>query len=531
MTDEEKKELYPMLPRIPKKFEEWAKTRFDGRRTFFFTRKQGNLHVECCHCGSKFVKEDTEAVEEFLREPKGAYVKCPKCKAIGKLVSKKNRKNSICIDVDLWYGQKLKNGGWILRFFRPILSAVPDKEKSYEAFELSERMRYWFPAGMKKKLYKEFYHPWGWYGGTWNSTYCFSTMGYTDNSPTCGHIYPDTWKNMKGTMMEYSMTQEALKNDRIARYFTIADWQQAYIKNPWFEMLLKTGLIEIIWRKMYYGLGMRLNTKAKTPWDYLKIEKRRFKDLVQQEPQYQVDALKIYRMEKISGNLGEYAQDLIRYGLPEEDLKKLLGHSSAIKTVNYIRKQSKRGRNLAGIVREYRDYLEMKESLGYDMTDSIILFPKNLKAAHDKAVIEKDERAAETRKAEVEKRFKEIRTRFKGADKVYHYESGALVIRPAMSASEIVDEGRLLHHCVGGDGYLRSHAEHRKIICLLRTKKNPEEPYITVELNPQGKIEQWYGIHDSKPDEKKIDRWLNKYVKSLDLEKVRREAHRKIKAS
>ena len=36
MTGEEKKELYPMLPRIPKKFEEWAKARFDGRRTFFF---------------------------------------------------------------------------------------------------------------------------------------------------------------------------------------------------------------------------------------------------------------------------------------------------------------------------------------------------------------------------------------------------------------------------------------------------------------------------------------------------------------
>ena len=336
---------------------------------------------------------------------------------------------------------------------------------------------------------------------------------------------------MKGTVMQYSMTQEALKTDRIARYFTIADWQQAYIKNPWFEMLLKTGLIEIIWSKMWRGLGMRLNPKAKTPWDYLKIEKRRFKDLVQQKPEDQVDALKIYRMEKISGNLGEYAQDLIKYALPEEDLKKLLSRSSAIKIVNYIRKQAKKGNTLAGRVREYRDYLDMKEALGYDMTDSIILFPKNLKAAHDKAVIEKDERAAETRKAEVENRFKEIRTRFKGADKVYHYESGALVIRPAMSASEIVDEGRLLHHCVGGDGYLRSHAEHRKIICLLRTKKNPEEPYITVELNPQGKIEQWYGIHDSKPDEKKIDRWLNKYVKSLDLEKVRREAHRKIKAS
>ena len=71
MTDEEKKELYKMLPTVPKKFVTWAEAKFDGRRTFFFTRKQGNLHVECCHCGSKFVKEDTEEVEEFLHEPCG----------------------------------------------------------------------------------------------------------------------------------------------------------------------------------------------------------------------------------------------------------------------------------------------------------------------------------------------------------------------------------------------------------------------------------------------------------------------------
>ena len=99
-----------------------------------------------------------------------------------------------------------------------------------------------------------------------------------------------------------------------------------------------------------------------------------------------------------------------------------------------------------------------------------------------------------------------------------------------MSASEIVDEGRYLHHCVGGDNYLRKHNDKTTIICFLRAKKNPEEPFITVELR-NGKIEQWYGYLDEKPDEEKIDRWLKRYVKSLDPEKVRREAHRKIKAS
>ena len=162
------------------------------------------------------------------------------------------------------------------------------------------------------------------------------------------------------------------------------------------------------------------------------------------------------------------------------------------------------------------------------MTDSIVLFPKDLKDAHNKAVIEKDSKAAEERKREVENRYRGIQDRFKGADKVYHYESGAFIIRPAMSASEIVDEGRILHHCVGGDSYLSKHDKRVSIICFLRAKDKPEEPYVTVELK-DGKIEQWYGYLDEKPDEKKVDRWLKRYVKTLDPVKVHREATQKKK--
>ena len=528
MTEEEQKVLHKMLPRIPKKFRTWAEKSFEGRRTFFFTKKQNELHVECVHCGQKFQKEYTTQVEEFLNDPKGAYVKCPKCKAIGKMVSKKNRRNAICKDVDLWYGQKLPNGGYILRFFRPILSAVPDKEKSYEVFELSERMRYWFPVGMKKKLYKEFYHPWGWYGGTWNSTYCFSTMGYTDNSPTCGWIHPDTWKNMKGTVMEYSMTQKALVDETIGRWYTIADWQQAYINNKWFEALIKAGLTEIAAAKMNmrYSSFYKLNSRAKTPWDYLKIEKRRFKDLAKQEKKDQVSALMVYRIEKLVGDIGDYAQDFIEYGLTEKELTKLISYSTPIKVANYIRKQQ--GLTKGEWAREYRDYLEMKASLGYDMTDSINVFPHDLIQAHNDVVIEKDSRAAEARKAEVEAQFGNIRQRFKGADKVYHYESGEFIIRPAMSASEIVDEGRYLHHCVGGDGYLRKHDEKRCTICFLRHKKEPDKPYITVELI-NGKVEQWHSYLNDQPEKIKINRWLENYINSLDPVEVRREATQKKK--
>lgn len=77
-------------------------------------------------------------------------------------------------------------------------------------------------------------------------------------------------------------------------------------------------------------------------------------------------------------------------------------------------------------------------------------------------------------------------------------------------------EGRLLHHCVGGDNYLRKHNEGESYILFLRQQEAPEIPYITVEIDEkQHRIRQWYGAHDRKPDEQRMQKWLNDYIDRL----------------
>ena len=51
---------------------------------------------------------------------------------------------------------------------------------------------------------------------------------------------------------------------------------------------------------------------------------------------------------------------------------------------------------------------------------------------------------------------------------------------------------------------------------MLRLKTDPNIPYITVEIdaNRPGII-QWYGAHDRKPDEKRMQKWLNDYIDRL----------------
>ena len=77
-------------------------------------------------------------------------------------------------------------------------------------------------------------------------------------------------------------------------------------------------------------------------------------------------------------------------------------------------------------------------------------------------------------------------------------------------------EGRILHHCVGGDNYLGKHNSGMTYILMLRFKETQEIPYITVEIdNRTDKILQWYGNYDRKPDKDRMQEWLDIYVAKL----------------
>ena len=83
-----------------------------------------------------------------------------------------------------------------------------------------------------------------------------------------------------------------------------------------------------------------------------------------------------------------------------------------------------------------------------------------------------------------------------------------------MNAGEIILEGRMLHHCVGGDSYLSKHNRGETAILFLRREESPDNSYYTIEIKGN-EIVQWYGLRDKKPDKEIIGPWLDKYVESL----------------
>lgn len=128
---------------------------------------------------------------------------------------------------------------------------------------------------------------------------------------------------------------------------------------------------------------------------------------------------------------------------------------------------------LLEIVNIWKDYLAMAEQLGYDFREETVRLPKDLKDRHDAAAAIIRHEASEKEKKRYDKRRKQLEKRFA-------FELDGLKILVPASSVEIVQEGKTLHHCVGG--YAARHLEGKATILFLRKSRKPGRSFLTIEL-------------------------------------------------
>lgn len=95
------------------------------------------------------------------------------------------------------------------------------------------------------------------------------------------------------------------------------------------------------------------------------------------------------------------------------------------------------------------DYIDMLRFFGKDLHNVKYVCPINLKAEHDRYVIKKakaDAQAELEKQLEKEAEFREAKAKFFGLA----FSDGFISISVLESVAEIILEGKLMHHCVGG---------------------------------------------------------------------------------
>jgi len=142
------------------------------------------------------------------------------------------------------------------------------------------------------------------------------------------------------------------------------------------------------------------------------------------------------------------------------------------------------------IISTWKDYLDMALQLHYDMTEPTVAMPKDLQQRHDVAadIVKHQANEAELQKYKKRRRMLE---------KKYGFSMDGLCILIPKGSEEIVNEGRTLHHCVGG--YAQRHIYGTTTILFLRHQKKPGRSFLTIELyeeKKQIKIRQIHGYRN-----------------------------------
>ena len=171
--------------------------------------------------------------------------------------------------------------------------------------------------------------------------------------------------------------------------------------------------------------------------------------------------------------------------------------------MRYIEKTAQTGK-IQHEAKQWIDYIDAATMLAYDLGEHNVLWPKDLKQAHDAAC------AARAIKLD-EQAFEKYEARYRALQKKYEFTDGKYMIVIPHGQEEIVTEGNALKHCVGG--YAARHMNGVLDILFMRRCSAPATPTWTIEMRGKS-LQQVQGEgnrYENKPKGKAknfLDLWL-----------------------
>lgn len=283
------------------------------------------------------------------------------------------------------------------------------------------------------------------------------------------------------------------KRNDLIRYLAMASLHPKQV-----EMLRKAGVEELPAQYIY---GQRKNAdvfhwKEEDPRKAFRLTKPELKAFLQTNKK--LELLRMYRAgeQNLTFPQCESLADRAGVTLSREVTATAKRHHVPVHKV--VRKlQAGWDGEFRGVSRAaylWMDYIDAAEKLGWDLTNPLIQMPRGLERKHDEAIqaVQLEEDRLENEKAA---------RLYQDLCETYEYSDGAYLIRPAETATEIIQEGKALRHCVGG--YAQRHADGVLAILFLRKVSAPDVPYMTIEM----KGKELRQIHGYENDRNGPDPW------------------------
>ena len=186
-----------------------------------------------------------------------------------------------------------------------------------------------------------------------------------------------------------------------------------------------------------------------------------------------------------------------------DDIRFILDRMSVVQIYNYVCRQSAELKmKPKDVIGTWSDYLSMAARLKMDTNDAIIYRARLLKKRHDELVERCKQQDMEIRAGEVLLKYPHIEDIYDSIRSLYAYEDKTYSVLIPSKLEEIIKEGEQLHHCVGSSERYWDRIERREsYVLFLRHTSDPDKPYYTLEVEPDGTVRQKRTMYDrQEPD-------------------------------
>ena len=447
----------------------------------------------CSNCGGFSVYGDE--MPAFFKKKHGDSAMCPQCgeevelKALGKmrnLSSLNDQEVRFSVFQSAPDGGLLVISGWGSRHYSwgDLRPAVAFREKERQYFAPGQRMRWkrvWEYAGLCNTGPA---HPVGWEPCEFMAEPHHPTINWTSD----GSYFLICPERIEDTDLRWCQVEEWY-HDRCKVWISdtrepvrfVHKYLSAYTEYPRMEMAVKLGFGSLVDDLALEGRknARMLNWNAETSWGFLRLTKADCKAFLRAE--CGADQLRLYQEVKRQTpqiSMNRFLELADRVGSDTNASRLLrtvkLAGCTIAEGVNYAERQmAQLSAGMGHVLQIWEDYLSFAKTLEYDLARRDVALPRDLKDRHDAAADTVAVLGKQRQDARYAKRISRL-------NEMYEFDFGGYSIVVPGRAEDIVEEGRVLRHCVGG--YAARHMDGKVDILFLRKTRRKGRPFLTLEL-------------------------------------------------
>lgn len=295
--------------------------------------------------------------------------------------------------------------------------------------------------------------------------------------------------------------------------YAVTAYLQTWFKLPQLEWVVKSGFKQIaddlVYCKGYYNHFV-FKPDAKSLPEWLHLNRTLWKEILPVKETISLASIHD-KFTYPKQDIAELIEVRETYNCSTQNIGEILDVTTLHKAIRYLSENEFK-------CDIWLDYIRIRKTKGnFDKKNSMIVFPRYLKEAHDEMLEWKHNHEKEVARAKHAEMFKRLHEVALKVTKQFQFQNSKYLMTVPQTGNEIIQEGEEQHICVGRFEmpYMQNMASGLGLVLFVREKEAPDKSFFTVEVR-DGKVLQVRGKYNGSPSDD-VKKFISEFAQAKQL--------------